>query len=298
MASLACVQASRLLRCLPASCTASAVRYQSGFGGPQDGFGGPQGGFGGPQDGFGGPQGGYGGPQGGFGGPQGGFGGPPSGFPQGGFGGPPQQGGFGGPPQQGGFGGPPQQGGFGGPQQQGGFGFGGGFRARRRETAPIPDKAPFGLHLSRISGMRVEDLMDVFKAQNPTEVKFQGEMNAFIFFGNRDDLVSALELSGKEEIRFIRVATSLRLQRISEIGDDPPFRAHVRNLPPGMTMEDLQETFKEFEPVSAVVIQNRMTMVPYGFVEFSTREALLKAIDLSMDTSIRGIVVNPSINRA
>ena len=291
-------KAVSLLRCLPVC----AVRCQSGFG--DGGFGGPQGGggFGGQDGGFGGPpQGGFGGPpQGGFGGPpQGGFGGPPQGGfggpPQGGFGGPPQ-GGFGGPPQ-GGFGGPPQ-GGFGGPQggQQGGFGGGpmGTFRPRRREVAPIPDSPPFGLHLSRIAGLGREEILEIFKEQNPTELKMQGEMTAFIHFDNRDDLVAALDLSGKEEIRFIRVTTSLRLKKIGEISDSPPFRAHCRNLPPGCTQETVMEIFKSLEPVSAVVIHNRLTMIPYAFVEFSTKENLLKAFDLSFSSEIRGININPS----
>ena len=293
---------------------------QGGFGGPpQGGFGGPpQGGFGGPpQGGFGGPpQGGFGGPphgrfggppQGRFGGPpQGGFGGPPHGRfggpPQGRFGGPPQggfggapQGGFGRPPQ-GGFGGPPQ-GGFGGPQggQQGGFGGGpmGTFRPRRREVAPIPDSPPFGLHLSNIIGLGREEVLEIFKEQNPTELKMLGETTAFIHFDNRDDLVAALDLSGKEEIRFIQVETSWRVKRIGDISDNPPFRAHCSKLPPGCTQENIMEIFKSVEPVAANIRRAHRANVPYASVEFGTKENLLKAIDLSFSSETRGIVVYP-----
>ena len=254
-----------LLRCLPVC----AVRCQSGFG--DGGFGGPQGG-------------------GGFGGQYGGFGGPP----QGGFGGPPQ-GGFGGHPQ-GGFGGPPQ-GGFGGPQggQQGGFGGDpmGTFRPRRREVAPIPDSPPFGLHLSRIIGLGREEVLEIFKEQNPTGLAMQCELTAFIFFDNRDDLVAALDLSGKEEIRFIRVKTSWHLKRIGKISGGPPFRAHCRTLPPGCTQENIMEIFKSLEPVAAGISRAHHTKNPYAFVEFGTKENLVQAIDLCFSSEICGISVYP-----
>ena len=273
---------------------------------PQGGFGGPpQGGFGGPpQGGFGGPpQGGFGGPpQGGFGGPpHGRFGGPPQGRfggpPQGGFGGAPQ-GGFGRPPQ-GGFAGPPQ-GGFGGPQggQQGGFGGGpmGTFRHRLCEVAPIPDSPPFGLVLFMIFGLGREEILEIFKEQNPTDLKMQSESTAFIHFDNRDDLVAALDLSGKEEIRFIQVKTTWRFKWIGEISDNPPFEAYCNYLPPGCTQETIMEIFKSLEPVTAVVTTSHLTKTPYAFVEFSTKENLLKAFDLSSSSEIRGIYVAPAHN--
>ena len=240
----------------------------------------PEGGFCGP------PQGGFGGP------PQGGFGRPP----QGGFGGP--QGGFGGPPQ-GGFGGPPQ-GGLGGPQggQQGGFGGGpmGTFRPRLCEVAPIPDSPPFGLHLFMIFGLGREEILEIFKEQNPTDLKMQSESTAFIHFDNRDDLVAALDLSGKEEIRFIQVKTTWRFKWIGEISDNPPFPAYCNNLPPGCTQETIMEIFKSLEPVTAVVTTSHLTKTPYAFVEFSTKENLLKAFDLSSSSEIRGIYVAPAHN--
>ena len=247
-----------LLRCLPVC----AVRCQSGFG--DGGFGGPQGG-------------------GGFGGQYGGFGGPP-------------QGGFGGPPQ-GGFGGPPQ-GGFGGPQggQQGGFGGDpmGTFRPRCYEVAPIPDSPPFGLRLSRIIGLGREEVLEIFKEQNPTDLIMDGEMTAaFIFFDNRDDLVAALDLSGKEEIRFIRVKTSFRLKRIGKISGSPPFRAHCRTLPPGCTQENIMEIFKSLEPVAAGISRAHYTKNPYAFVEFGTKENLVQAFDLTRSSEICGISVYP-----
>ena len=211
---------------------------------------------------------------------------------EGGFCGPPQ-GGFGGPPQ-GGFGGPPQ-GGFGGPQggQQGGFGGDpmGTFRPRCYEVAPIPDSPPFGLHLSRIAGLGREEILEIFKEQNPTDLKMQGE--AYIHFDNRDDLVAALNLSGKEEIRFIWVRTNWRLKNIGKISDNPPFRAHCQNLPPGCTQETIMEIFKSLEPATAVVIHDRLTMIPYAIVKFSTKENLLKAFNLTCSSEIRGIYVNP-----
>eukprot|EP00117_Sycon_ciliatum_P018706 scpid75111/ scgid17192/ len=263
----------------------------SGFGAPgaATGFQQPApGGFGGhmpppPPPAFGAAQGGgFGAPQGGFGAPQGGFGGQP----QGGFGGPPQ-GGFGGPPQ-GGFGG-----GFGGqapgfPQQN--------FR-RPRENAPIPTKEPFGLMLLRVGGMREKELMDLFQTQNPTRVQMLSDSQAHIFFENREDLVAALAMNGKEEVSFIRVVTSLRLHRMTEIGEAGPFRAHLRNLPPNSALSDLLEIFKDFNPLDGVILQNNVSLSRYAFMEFPTKEMLLKVLDLTNSHEIKGIVVNPASQR-
>ena len=193
---------------------------------------------------------------------------------------------------QSGFGGdelgePPQDGGFGGQQE--------GNRRLRREPCPIPQKAPFSLHIDKATSITKEEVMQLFKEHNPTDLKLQGERSAYIFFNNREDLVAALALSEKEEVRRIRLSTSRRYETIAAISDTPPFRAHCRILPLGCTDEILMEILKFLEPVSAIVVYKRLGDAnPFAFVEFGTKENLLKAFDLSMSSKVRGISINPS----
>ena len=157
-----------------------------------------------------------------------------------------------------------------------------------------PTKPPFALFV-RTENLSTSprEVMRIFSSCNPIDVKAHDFGVNYVFFKCRKDLVKALSVNVTDPfLGKVSVQLTNRFSAVARMPEAGPFVAYVSKIPPGCSEGDITRLFENLGLIDIHFFISRKND-RIAFVYFTSREHLLKAMDLSFSKTMGGVSITP-----
>eukprot|EP00117_Sycon_ciliatum_P025802 scpid93299/ scgid21332/ len=163
-------------------------------------------------------------------------------------------------------------------------------KTRNGKRVPLPHSPPYSAEVWGTDGLSPDELMELFKEQEPTRAWKLDASSAVMQFGEKKHLVAALNLSRSETVRGMVVRPSLVAYLISLVDLPPPYVAYMALWSPCPEEHEVKSLMSKAGcyPDRVLIRQRR-----FCILLFETKAELVKACELHRTEHVRHMNIEP-----